>query len=170
MAVCATLPPTSTSYPAMPTLSVAAFHFNVTDVLVRAVDIRSVGAVGGAASPLSEVVTVTAFDGVDALPAASLAMTVNVYAVSAVRPSTVTVVPAGAATTVVPLRTSYPLTATLSVAASHASDTLDAVRPVVRRLPGTVGACVSGGAAPADLRNSDCSGSVLVSSRPWPPV
>jgi hypothetical protein len=36
-----------------------------------------------------------------------------------------------------------------SVEASQASDTLDVVEPVVRRLPGVVGGTESGGAPPA---------------------
>ncbi len=60
---------------------------------------------------------------------------------SGVRPVTVCVVPVA----VCPLDSTYPVTPTLSVDASHASDTDDAVVPVERRLPGTVGATVSGG-------------------------
>lgn len=79
----------------------------------------------------------------DRFPAASRARTTNEYSVSAANPPTLTEVPAELATTSSPRYTSYPVTPTLSVAASHPNATEAAVTPVARGFPGTEGASVS---------------------------
>jgi hypothetical protein len=89
------------------------------------------------------VVTERAFDAPDTLPAASVALTVKVYAVEAVRPVTVAVVPVTVETSVEPLNTWYPVTPTLSVEPVHDSDTLVSVFDGDVRFVGAEGGVVS---------------------------
>ncbi len=91
------------------------------------------------------VVTVSWLDGFELLPAASLARTVNPYAVAGLRPVTVKLVAAVVAMTVPDWRTSYPVTPTLSVEADHASETLFEVLAGLVRFAGTLGGWVSTG-------------------------
>ena len=87
--------PRYTSYPVTPTLSVDAVQFRVNPLLVMALAARPNGAEGGVVSPTgAEVVTGSAADWAEAFPAASLARTVTEYAVDAVRPVMLAVVPA----------------------------------------------------------------------------
>ncbi|MNP43392.1 hypothetical protein D3C76_1372090 [compost metagenome] len=66
-------------------MSVDAVHLRLTDVDVLAVYCRLVGAVGGIGSPVLSVFTLIVLLASDTLPAASLAFTVKLYVVSAVR-------------------------------------------------------------------------------------
>jgi hypothetical protein len=84
------------------------------------------------------------------LPAASRARTVKAYVVAAASPVTVAVVPADVARSVLPVKTWYSVTPTLSVDAFQVSATLDDVVPVLRRLAGAVGGVVSGPPPPPE--------------------
>jgi hypothetical protein len=94
------------------------------------------------------VVTDSALEALDTLPAASLALTVNEYVVEAVRPVAVKLVEVGDPMSVVPRYTSYPVTPTASVEAVQVSGTVvDVTVPAVRAV-GAVGAMVSVGVVP----------------------
>jgi hypothetical protein len=124
-------------------LSVEAVQFNVNEVELKLVAAKPVGTLG---TVVSAVVTGRADDWLELFPAASLAETVNEYAVPAVRPVTAKVFVVGVPICVPFLNTLYPVTAVLSVEdvqfkVKEVSVTLAAVR-----LVGTDGAVVSGGA------------------------
>jgi hypothetical protein len=75
----------------------------------------------------------------DELPAASRALTVKVKLVPEARPEAVKLVLVVTPIAVPPRDTSYPVTPTLSVDAFQASEMLEAVVAVTRRLAGAVG-------------------------------
>jgi hypothetical protein len=102
---------------------------------------RAVSPVGGGVP--AGVVTLTAFDAAEALPAASLAFTVNEYIVDGDRPETVAEVPATVVARALPRNTSYAVTPTLSVEADQDRDTVDGVVAVTARFAGADGGCVS---------------------------
>src|SRR5262245_27406020 len=100
------------------------------------------------AVPGASVVTVTAFEAGDTLPAASTATTLYVCVDEGARPVTVNAVFVLVPTWVVPSRMRYPVTPTLSVEAPQASETVVLVLALTTRLVGAVGGVVSGTGGP----------------------
>nr|WP_245700257.1 hypothetical protein [Paenibacillus glacialis] len=93
--------------------------------------------------PAGVVVVETELLAGERFSAASLAVTVKVYAVFPVNPLTVAVVLLVDKESVVPLYTLYPTTAMLSLEALHDNDTVEEVVAVMAKLAGVVGGCVS---------------------------
>jgi hypothetical protein len=158
--------PRYSPYPVTPTLSDEGDQDSAMLVAVRDVAETLVGAVGGWESAHGEVVAVT--DALlERLPALSKASTASVYAVPQTSAATV---PPGwlVVWATEPFRyTPYPTTATLSVDAVHASDTLVRVAPVTRSPVGCEGGLVSagafGGTAPGGLGGLGGFGQLSVS-------
>jgi hypothetical protein len=78
----------NTLYPVTAVLSVEAVQFKVKDVSVTLAAANPVGTLGAVVSGAAKVVTAKADDCAELFPVASLAETVNEYAVEAVKPVT----------------------------------------------------------------------------------